>query len=41
MNEELIKKVQKADAENIVVLLRQERLKSFEQLWINTNMDFY
>jgi len=41
VNDELMKSIQKAEGEIIVVLLRQERLKSFEKLWMDANMDFY
>ena len=33
INEELLKSAQKSDGDVIVMLMRQERLKSFEQLW--------
>jgi hypothetical protein len=41
VNSKLLKSVQKADGEIIVLLLRQERLQSFAELWKKTNMDFY
>ena len=41
VNQKLLKSVQKADGEIIVLLLRQERLNSFADLWRKTNMDFY
>ena len=41
VNQKLLKSVQKADGEVIVLLLRQERLKSFADLWRATNLDFY
>lgn len=36
-----MKKVQEADGQTIVMLMRQERIKSFEKLWKNVNVDFY
>lgn len=41
VNQELMKAVQKAEGETIVLLLRQERIKSFTDLWKTTNMDYY
>ena len=41
VNQEIIKNLQKAEGEVIVLLLRQERLKSFEKTWKLANMDFY
>ena len=41
INDELLKSLQKTEGEIVMVLIRQERLKSFEKLWINANMDFY
>lgn len=41
INEQLHKSIQKAEGETIVLLLRQERLKSFERHWKTLNMDFY
>lgn len=41
VNNELLKKVQAADGESVVLLLRQERLRSFEKLWMTAHMDFY
>lgn len=41
VNDELMKKVQEADGPTIVMLVRQERVKSFEKLWKDTNVDFY
>lgn len=31
----------KADGKTVVLLVRQERLKSFADLWKNANLDFY
>ena len=41
VNQELLNSVLKAEGETIVLLLRQERLKSFSDLWRNPNLDFY
>lgn len=41
INDELMKAVQKAEGETVVMLLRQERVASFEKLWRQTNLDFY
>jgi len=41
VNAELMQKVQKAEGEIIVMLIRQERLSSFRKLWMDTNMDYY
>ena len=41
INDELMKKVQKSEGDIVVLLMRQERMKSFEKLWVTTNMDFY
>lgn len=41
VNQELLNSVFKAEGETIVLLLRQERLKSFSDLWRNANLDFY
>jgi len=41
VNDELMKKVQEADGQTVVLLIRQERIKSFEKLWRDTNVDFY
>ena len=41
INDELMKKVQEADGQTVVMLMRQERIQSFEKLWRDTNVDFY
>ena len=41
VNNELLKAIQKADGDTVMVLLRQERLGSFEKLWRQTNLDYY
>lgn len=41
MNEELLKNVLKQEGEVIVVLMRQERLKKFSDVWRQSNMDYY
>ena len=41
VNEELLRNVQKCEGEVIVLLARQERLKSFANIWKTANLDFY
>lgn len=41
INQQLLTQVQKADGDTVMMLIRQERLKSFQNLWIQTNHDFY
>ena len=41
INEELLKSAQKCEGSVVVLLLRQERLKSFEKLWKEVNLDYY
>jgi hypothetical protein len=41
VNQELLNSVLKTEGETVVLLLRQERLKSFSDLWRNANLDFY
>ncbi len=41
VNQELLNSVLKTEGETVVLLLRQERLKSFSELWRNANLDFY
>lgn len=41
VNSELIQSVAKAQGDVVIVLLRQERLKSFVKLWHDQNMDYY
>ena len=41
VNAELMKKVQKADGDIIVMLIRKERMESFHKLWVDTNRDYY
>lgn len=41
VNEELLKNVLKQEGEVIVVLMRQERLKKFSDVWRQSNMDYY
>ena len=36
-----MKAVQKSEGDTVVLLLRQERIKSFSDLWKSTNMDYY
>ena len=36
-----MKKVQQSDGKTVVMLLRQERLKSFQKMWMDANVDFY
>jgi hypothetical protein len=41
INDELLKSAQKCDGDVVVMLMRQERLKSFERLWRQANLDYY
>lgn len=41
INEELLKSAQKCDGDVVVMLVRQERLKSFEKMWKQANLDYY
>ena len=41
VNQELLKNVQKCEGEIVVLLVRQERLKRFADVWKNANLDFY
>lgn len=41
VNQEILKNVIKQDGEVIVVLMRQERLKKFAEVWRQANLDFY
>ena len=41
VNEELLKSAQKCEGEVIVMLMRQERLKGFSQMWQGANLDYY
>jgi len=41
INVELLKSAQKCDGDVVVMLIRQERLKSFEKLWRQANLDYY
>ena len=41
VNQEILKNVMKQDGEVIVVLMRQERLKKFSDVWRQANLDFY
>lgn len=41
VNQQLLNGVLKTEGDTVVLLLRQERLKSFMDVWRNTNMDFY
>jgi hypothetical protein len=41
INEELLKSAQKCEGDVVVMLMRQERLKSFESMWRNANLDYY
>lgn len=41
INEELLKSAQKAEGKVIVMLMKQERLKSFKKMWTEANLDFY
>ncbi|CDW84757.1 UNKNOWN [Stylonychia lemnae] len=41
INEELLKSVQKCEGNLVVMLVRKERLASFERLWKQANLDYY
>ena len=41
MNQELLKNILKQEGEVIVVLMRQERLKKFSEVWRQANHDYY
>jgi hypothetical protein len=41
INEELLKSAQKCEGDVVVMLMRQERIKSFEAMWRSANLDFY
>ena len=41
MNQEILKSILKQEGEIIVVLMRQERLKKFSEVWRQANLDFY
>jgi len=41
INEELLKNTEKADGSVLVLLLRAERLRSFEKMWKEANLDYY
>jgi len=41
VNQEMLKNVLKQDGEIIVVLMRQERLKKFSEVWRQANLDYY
>mmetsp|Transcript_9491 Transcript_9491/g.15977 ORF Transcript_9491/g.15977 Transcript_9491/m.15977 type:complete len:92 (+) Transcript_9491:920-1195(+) len=41
INHELLNQVRKAEGDTIVLLMRKERLKSFEKLWKDSHPDFY
>ena len=41
INEELLKSVQKCDGRVVVMLMKQERMKAFEKMWKEANLDFY
>ena len=41
VNQELLKSVMGADGDIIVLLLRQERLKRFTDVWRQANLDYY
>jgi len=41
VNQEILKNVLKQDGEIIVVLMRQERLKKFSEVWRQANLDYY
>ena len=41
VNQELLKNVQKCEGEIIVLLVRQERLKMFAEVWKQANLDYY
>ena len=41
INQELLKNISKCEGQLVVVLVRQERLKKFADLWKQANLDFY
>jgi hypothetical protein len=41
VNEELLKSAQKCEGDVIVMLVRQERLKGFSEMWRRAHLDFY
>ena len=41
VNQQLLTKVLQQDGEIIVVLMRQERLKKFTDVWRQANLDYY
>jgi hypothetical protein len=41
VNQQLLNGVLKTEGETVVLLLRQERLKSFSELWRSANLDYY
>lgn len=41
VNQEILNSVLKQEGEIIVVLMRQERLKRFSELWRQANLDYY
>ena len=41
INGQLLNSVLKTEGDTIVLLMRQERLKSFIDLWRNANLDYY
>ena len=41
VNQELLKNILKQEGEVIVVLMRQERLKKFSDVWRQANLDYY
>ena len=41
VNQELLKNIQKCEGSIIVLLLRQERLKRFADVWQQANLDYY
>lgn len=41
VNVELLNSVQKTEGELVVMLMRQERLKSFAEVWRQANLDYF
>ena len=41
VNEELLKSAQKCEGDVIVMLMRQERLRGFADMWRGANLDYY
>jgi predicted RNA-binding protein with PUA domain len=41
INEKLMNSVQQTDAPVVILLLREERQKSFGEMWRTANLDFY